>query len=102
MIEPKSVRLLVVPAPPLAIDAREPSDDNVDADGRRILLRGLAARAALLLLLRRPCDDAHDLGVAHLEVGRAVGGFLGPDLRIEAPELVPAPAVDAQERQVVC
>lgn len=88
--------LVVSPTLP-SINTREPRNDDIHIHRRRVLLRRLS-RAPLLLLLRGPGDDAHDFGVAHLKVRRAIGGILGSDLGVEAAQFVPATAVDAQER----
>ena len=56
------------------------------------------AGAACLL---RAIDGADDFGLAHFEVGGAVGGGLGGDLGVQAAELVPAAAVDAEVREAV-
>ncbi|GKT52516.1 uncharacterized protein ColSpa_12698 [Colletotrichum spaethianum] len=86
---------LVVAAPLLAVDGAEPGDDEVDGDSS---LLGLTARTSAALGLGRSRHDAHDLGVSHLEVAGAVGGFLCPDLGVQPSELVPSAAINAQQR----
>lgn len=100
--------LLVTSTPPLAINGAKPSNHNVHG---HLCVLGLTTAAATTAARRSSSpprtglagsvDDAHDLGVAHLEVTGAVGGGLGADLGMDATQLVPPAAVDAQQREAV-
>lgn len=92
------MHLLVVTASLHAVDRAEASDDKVDGNGS---LLGLTASASATLRFGRTRNNAHDLCVAHLKIARAIGGFLGTDLGVQASELVPAAAIDAQKRHGV-
>lgn len=98
---------LVVPPPPLSVHTAEARNNNAHSHLGLLLLLGslllcaTAASSSRRLLVGRARDNTHDLCVAHLEVAGAVGGGLCADLRVAAAELVPAAAVDAEEREVV-
>ena len=89
---------LIPPPPPLPLHPAEPRHAHLHTHARLVPLGPAARRAPPF---RRARDRAQDLGVAELEVGGAVRGGLGADLRGRAPELVPASAVQAQERERV-
>lgn len=90
---------LIIPSPPLPINRAKPSHDDAHSDIRTIIaIRSSSAPALAPALLAWTRHDAHDLGVAHLEVRRAVGGGLGPDLGMQTAQFVPSAPVDAQER----
>lgn len=101
--------VLVIPPSSLPVYTAETCNHNAHSHLGFFLLLGsllLCATTATTsssrrLLVRRACDDAHDLCVSHLEVAGAIGGGLCADLRVAAAELVPAPAIDAEECEVV-
>ncbi|CAH0027661.1 unnamed protein product [Clonostachys rhizophaga] len=94
---------LIIASSLLVVHRGEASHDDTDIDGGVFTSAsgGLPPSLSLLLLLglRGTGQDAHDFGVAHLEVGRAIGSGLDADLGVQATELVPATAIDAQERK---
>ena len=98
--------LLITPAGSLAVDRAKAGDDNVYGYLGVFGLRSSAAArsrdSTARTGLARPVHDAHDFGVAHLEVAGPVSSRLGPDLGVNAPQLVPPPAVNAEQPEAVC
>jgi len=85
---------LVIPAPPLPFYATEACKADFDLDYR---VAGAAAAGTEALPFCGAVHRADDFGVAHFEVRGAICGGLGGDLGCEAPEFVPAAAIEAEE-----
>lgn len=105
----KHLCLLVIPSSSLPVHAAETCNHNAHSHLGLFLLFGslllcattTATSSSRRLLVRRACNDTHDLCVSHLEVAGAIGGGLCANLRVAAAELVPAPAIYAEECEVV-
>lgn len=101
--------LLVIPSSSLPVHAAETSNHNAHSHLGLFLLFGslllcaatTATSSSRRLLVRWACNDTHDLCVSHLEVAGAIGGGLCANLRVAAAKLVPAPAIYAEECEVV-
>lgn len=92
---------LIISPTLFVINRGEASNYNADIDGSLVAAssrRSLRPSLTCLLLgLRGAGQHTHDLCVAHLEVGGAIGGGLRANLGVETAKFVPATTVNPEE-----
>lgn len=75
---------------------------NSNLNLNRGLLIISSTRSTTSFSLGRARNRTYYFRVAHFEVGGAIGGGLGADLRTDAAELVPTPPIQSEEGESVC
>lgn len=78
-----------IPPSPLLPLSAEAGNSNFDFNGGLLIISS-AARTTTSFSLGGACNRTYYFCVAHFEVGRAIRGGLGADLRTDPAELVPA------------
>lgn len=78
-----------IPPSPLLPLSAEAGNSNFDFNGGLLIISS-AARTTTSFSLGGARNRTYYFCVAHFEVGRAIGGGLGADLRTDPAELVPA------------
>lgn len=101
--------VLVTSSSPFPIHPTEPRDGNLDSHFGLIPIPTTTSTAgatnntarAPSFGFSRSRHSANDLGVPHLEVGRAISGGLGGDRCRQSAQLIPPSPIEAKERKRV-